>query len=157
MALPTTHRTFIGRFKDVISGLQASNPDEITVDNPKVLLIRASATAPTPQTEKVYILYYRYGAGVDNDQAAASVDEHAETFIGIVTLVFQAFPDSDLLETSAIYHDAMQQVADELRLTPDSEIYGISEVRLGVQSLTSDAGSIERLEFQIEIDWHYPI
>lgn len=162
MALPTTHLLLIRRFKEVIGGLQADNVSEITADNPKVLRIRAAATVPTPKERAanrrdVYNLFYRYGAGVDNDDAVGSVDEHGETFIGLVSIVFEAFPDSDLLETSAIYHDAMQQVADELRLSPDSAAFGISDVRLGVQSLTSTAGSIERLEFQIEIDWHYPI
>lgn len=171
------HRELIGHFKGVIGTMQATDVSEITKDNPKVLRIRASSTAPIPEERTkrrdaqraerrdVYNLFYRYGAGIDNDEAVGAVDEHGETFIGLVTLVFEAFPDSDLLETSAIYHDAMLRIADQLRLTPDWETsdfderhaFGISDVRLGVQTVGSAAGSIERLEFQIEIDWHYPI
>ena len=161
MPIPTTHLQLIRRFKEVIETLRASNVAEITADNPKVLRIRASATVPTPKERAarqrdVYNLFYRYGAGVDNDEFNPGVEFHGETFIGVVTIVFEAFPDTDLLETSAIYHDAMQLIADELRLTPDSDEFGISDVRLGVQSLTSTAASVERLEFQIEIDWYYP-
>ena len=173
-ALP--HSSLIAYFKTVVGTLQQTeempdpnDPDKMilvppSADDVKVLRIRASATVPTPNKKAsnnrdVYNLFYRYGVGVDNDDTIGAVDEHGETFIGVVTIVFEAFdpPNVDLLDTSAMYHDAMVHVADQLRLTPENDVFGISDVRLGVQSLTSTAASIERLEFTIEIDWYYPI
>ena len=76
-------------------------------------------------------------------------------FIGLVTIAFDELPGFDLLDTSALYHDAMLLIAQDLRLSPDSEFWGIDDVTVGVETVLDSPAKFERLQFSVNVSWFY--
>lgn len=152
----TPHKELVDKVAEAL-GVMKTPGITLDVDGVDVVIrvnnIRASAPAPNPKNPPQ--MWYRYGIAVPNEEFSPGTSFRGETFVAVIDIAFGKLTDFDLFQTSALYHDAMLVVADNLQLSPDSEDWGIADVRIGVESILDSPAPTERLRFQLEVDFYY--